>query len=130
MDESNSPKTVAAKAPRLSDMETFAIKRDSISPVERHLGLIKAMAIVMAVLIVAALMVIIVTIYGRLTARDVAKIIQERELKIPFESRVTSASIAEKGQMVLVIEDATGQELWHVGPSGSVLSKTRVIPSP
>ena len=58
------------------------------------------------------------------------KIIQENELKIPFESRVTSASIAEKGQMVLVIEDANGQELWHISPSGSVQRKTRVIPSP
>jgi hypothetical protein len=130
MDESNSPKTVAAKAPQLSDMETFAIKRESLSPVERHLGLIKAMAVVMAVLIVTALVVIVVTIYGRLTATDVVKIIQENELKIPFESRVTSASIAEKGQMVLVIEDATGQELWHISPSGSVQRKTRVIPSP
>ena len=130
MDESNNPKTVATKAPQLSDMETLAIRRDSLSPVERHLGLIKAMAIVMAVLIVAAVVVIVVTIYGRLTARDVVKIIQENELKIPFESRVTSASIAEKGQMVLIIEDATGQELWHVGPSGRVLSKTRVITSP
>ena len=130
MDESNSPKTVAAKAPQLSDMETFAIKRESLSPVERHLGLIKAMAIIMAVLIFAALAVIAVTIYGRLASVDATKNVQAHELTIPSDSQITSASLTEKGQVLLLLEDATGQQLWQVDPTGKVRRKTRVVQSP
>ena len=51
------------------------------------------MAIIMAVLIVAALAVIIVTIYGRLTAANSAKEIQQNELVIPADSLITGASL-------------------------------------
>ena len=40
------------------------------SPIVRHLGLIKAMSVIMAILIVAALVVIVVTIYSRLTVME------------------------------------------------------------
>ena len=55
MDQSNSAKMATTKAPQLADMETSAKTDTGLSPVERHLGLIKVMAIIMAVLIVAAL---------------------------------------------------------------------------
>ena len=97
MDQSNSAKMATTKAPQLAEMETLAKTTAPLSPVERHLGLIKVMAIIMAVLIVAALATIIVTIYGRLTVVDAAKTIQENELMIPFDSRVASASLTEKG---------------------------------
>ncbi len=61
------------KAPQLADMEPLASTDSALSSVERHLGLIKAMAIIMAVLIFSALAVIVVTIYSRITDLDAAK---------------------------------------------------------
>ena len=113
----------------MADMETLAIPGSALSPVERHLGLIKAMAIIMAVLIFAALAVIILTIYSRLTVMDVTKNVQEHELSIPFESRVTGASLTEKVHALLLLEDATGQQLWQVDPAGKVRRKTRFVQS-
>ena len=129
MDRNNSAKLATTKAPQLSEIETLAKTNSARSPVERHLGLIKAMAIIMAVLIVAALATIIVTIYGRLTVVDVAKTIQEYELIIPVDSRVAGASLAENGQTLLIVEDATGQQIWQVDEAGKVRRKTRIIQS-
>ena len=118
------------KAPQLSEIETLAKTNSARSPVERHLGLIKAMAIIMAVLIFAALAVIVVTIYSRITGVDATKNVQAHELMIPFDSQITSASLTEKGQVLLLLEDATGQQLWQVDPAGKVQRKTRIIQSP
>ena len=129
MEPNNSAKKAGTKAPRPAEIET-SVKTDSTrSPVERHLGLIKAMAIIMAVLIVAALATIIVTIYGRLNLIDAAKTIQEYELMIPADSRVTSASLSEKGQILLIVENATGQQLWQIDAAGKIRRKTRVVQS-
>ena len=119
----------STKAPQLSEIETLAKTNSARSPIERHLSLIKAMAIIMAVLIVAALTTIIVTIYGRLTDVDVAKTIQEYELIIPVDSRVAGVSLAENGQTLLIVEDATGQQIWQVDATGKVRRKTRIIQS-
>ena len=129
MDRNNSAKMATTKAPQLSEIETLAKMNSARSPVERYLGLIKAMAIIMAVLIVAALATIIFTIYGRLTVVDVAKTIQEYELIIPVDSRVASASLAENGQILLIVENATGQQIWQVDAAGKVRRKTRVMQS-
>ena len=126
MDRNNSAKMATTKAPQLSEIETLAKMNSARSPVERYLGLIKAMAIIMAVLIIAALATIIVTIYGRLTIVDAAKTIQEYELIIPMDSRVTGASLSEKGQILLIVENATGQQLWQVDADGKIRRKTRV----
>ena len=74
MDRNNSAKMATTKAPQLSEIETSAKTNSARSPVERHLGLIKALVIIMAVLIVAALATIIVTIYGRLTVVERLKL--------------------------------------------------------
>ena len=129
MDRNNSAKMATTKAPQLSGIETLAKTNSARSPVERHLGLIKAMVIIMAVLIVAALATIIVTIYSRLTVVDTAKTIQEYELIIPLDSRVASASLAENGQILLIVENATGQQIWQVDAAGKVRRKTRVMHS-
>ena len=129
MDRNNSAKLATTKAPQLSEIETLAKTNSARSPVERHLGLIKALVIIMAVLIVAALATIIVTIYGRLTVVDTAKTIQEYELIIPVDSRVASASLAENGQILLIVENATGQQIWQVDAAGKVRRKTRVMQS-
>ena len=129
MDRNNSAKLATTKAPQLSEIETSAKTNSARSPVERHLGLIKVMAIIMAVLIVAALATIIVTIYGRLTVVEEAKTIQENELIIPVDSRVASASLAENGQILLIVQSATGQQIWQVDAAGKVRRKTRVMQS-
>ena len=86
------------------------------------------MAIIMAILIVAALAVIIVTIYSRLTAANSAKAIQQSELVIPADSRITGASLGDKGQMLVIIEDKIGQQLWQLDASGKIQRKIRIAP--
>ena len=129
MDRNDSEKMATTKAPQLSEIETSAKTNSARSPVERHLGLIKVMAIIMAVLIVAALATIILTIYGRLTVVEEAKTIQENELIIPVDSRVVSASLAENGRILLIVQSATGQQIWQVDAAGKVRRKIRIIQS-
>ena len=123
MDQDNKAKAANTTAPQSSETNT-----EAPSAVVRNLGLIKAMAIIMAVLIVAALAVIIVTIYSRLTAANSAKAIQQSELVIPADSRITGASLGDKGQMLVIIEDKTGQQLWQLDASGKIRRKTRIAP--
>ena len=125
MIQSNSLKTADVTAPQSLEMAG-----STAPPVLRHLGLIKAMAIVMAVLIVAALSVIVVTIYSRLTDANAVRSIQQNKLVIPADSRVTSASLGHKGAMLLVIEDKAGQQLWQVDPTGKIRRKTRIAQTP
>lgn len=122
MNRNNSGKKLSATAPDSLEMA------DKVSsPVIRHLGLIKAMAIIMGLLIIAALSIIIVTIYGRLNSGNAAKAILENELVIPTDSHVVSASLGEKGQIILLIMDETGQEIWHLDRAGKVQRKTLII---
>ena len=123
MDQDNKAKAANTTAPQSSDVKT-----EAPSAVVRNLGLIKAMTIIMAVLIVAALAVIIVTIYSRLTAANSAKAIQQNELVIPTDSRITGASLGDKGQLLVIIEDKTGQQLWQLDASGKIQRKTRITP--
>jgi cell division protein FtsL len=123
MDQDNKAKAANTTAPQSSETIT-----EAPSAVVRNLGLIKAMAIIMAILIVAALAVIIVTIYSRLTAANSAKAIQKSELVIPADSRITGASLGDKGQMLVIIEDKTGQQLWQLDASGKIRRKTRIAP--
>jgi len=123
MDQDNKAKAANTTASQSSETNT-----EAPSAVVRNLGLIKAMAIIMAILIVAALAVIIVTIYSRLTAANSAKAIQQNELVIPPDSRITGASLGAKGQMLVIIEDKTGQQLWQLDASGKIQRKTRITP--
>ena len=121
MDRDNKAKLANTTAPQSSETSP-----EAPSAVVRNLGLIRAMAIIMAVLIVAALAVIIVTIYSRLTTANLAKAIQQNELVIPADSRVTSASFGPEGQMLVIIEDQAGQQLWRLDAAGKVQRKTRI----
>ena len=123
MDQDNKAKAANTTAPQSSETIT-----EAPSAVVRNLGLIKAMAIIMAILIVAALAVIIVTIYSRLTAANSAKAIQQSELVIPADSRITGASLGDKGQMLVIIEDKIGQQLWQLDASGKIQRKIRIAP--
>ena len=117
-----------AKVTNTIALQSSGINTEAPSAVVRNLRLIKAMAIIMAVLIVAALAVIIVTIYSRLTAANSAKAIQRNELVIPADSRITGASLGAKGQMLVIIEDKTGQQLWQLDASGKIQRKTHIAP--
>ena len=123
MDQDNKPKAVNTTAPQSSETNT-----EAPSAVVRNLGLMKGMAIIMAVLIVVALAVIIVTIYSRLTAANLAKAIQQNELVIPADGRITGASLGAKEQMLVIIEDQAGQQLWQLDASGKIQRKTRITP--
>jgi cell division protein FtsL len=123
MDQYNKAKAANTTAPQSSETNT-----EAPSAVVQSLGLIKVMAIIMAVLIVAALAVIIVTIYSRLTATNSAKAIQQNELVIPADSRIAGASLGAKGQMLVIIEDKTGQQLWQLDASGEIQRKTSIAP--
>ena len=123
MDQDNKAKAANTTAPQSSETIT-----EAPSAVVRNLGLIKAMTIIMAILIVVALVVIIVTIYSRLTAANSAKAIQQSELVIPADSRITGASLGDKGQMFVIIEDKIGQQLWQLDASGKIQRKIRIAP--
>jgi len=75
------------------------------------------MSVIMAILIVAALVVIVVTIYSRLTTEQNAEP-QQSEISLPAGARVSSASIGEKGQMLLLIEQDNRQQIWQFDRSG------------
>ena len=109
------------------DAETGAAKTEAPSAVIGHLGLIKAMSVIMAVLIVAALVTIIVTIYSRLTASNAVKEAREIELVVPADTRIISASDAEKGDMLVVLENDRGQMVWRIDGTGQVTQKMTVI---
>ena len=130
MDQSNSAKMATTKAPQTADIDPLATTDSTLSPIERHLGLIKAMAIIMAVLIFVALAVIVITVYSRLTGTVMTKNVQTHELIIPLDSRIHSASLTDKGQVLLFLEDSTGQQLWHVDPDGKVRRKTLFVQLP
>ena len=123
MGQDNKAKVTNTIAPQSSEINT-----EVPSAVVRNLRLIKAMAIIMAVLIVAALAVIFVTIYSRLTAANSAKEIQQNELVIPADSLITGASLGAKGKMLVIIEDKTGQQLWQLDALGKIQRKTRIAP--
>ena len=123
MDQDNKAKVASTIAPQSSGINT-----EAPSVVVQNLRLIKAMAIIMAVLIVAALAIIIVTIYSRLTAANSARAIQQNELVIPADSLITGASLGAKGKMLVNIEDKTSQQLWQLDASGKIQRKTRIAP--
>ena len=123
MDQDNKAKMANTTASRSSETNT-----EAPSAVVRKLGLIKAMAIIMAVLIVATLVVIIVTIHSRFPAGNAAKAIQQNELVIPADSLITGASLGAKGKMLVIIEDKTSQQIWQLDASGKIQRKTRIAP--
>ena len=110
-----------------SDAKTAMADGETPSAVIGHLGLIKAMSVIMAILIVAALVTIIVTIYSRMTASNAVKDAVEIELVVPADTRIISASDAEKGDMLLVLENAKGQMVWRVNGTGKVTQKMSII---
>lgn len=108
------------------DIKTGDVNAEVPSAVIGHLGLIKTMSVIMAVLIVAALVTIIVTIYSRMTAAYAVKEASEIELVLPADTRIISASDADKGDMLIVLENDKGQMVWRINGTGRVTQKMMV----
>jgi hypothetical protein len=108
------------------DIKTGDVNAEVPSAVIGHLGLIKTMSVIMAVLIVAALVTIIVTIYSRMTAANAVKEASEIELFLPADTRIISASDADKGDMLIVLENDRGQMVWRINGTGRVTQKMMV----
>ena len=88
------------------------------SSIVRHLGLIKAMSVIMAIMIVVVLVVIVVTIYSRLTAMEQNAELQRSQISLPAGARVGSASLGGQGQMLFLIEQDNLQQIWQFDRSG------------
>ena len=99
---------------------------DFQSSIVRHLGLIKAMSVIMGILIAAALVVIVVTIYSRLTAMEQNAELRRAEISLPLGARVSSASFGEKGQMILLIEQDDRQQIWQYDRSGRLKRRIEI----
>ena len=84
------------------------------------------MSVIMAILIVAALMVIMVTIYSRLTTMEQNAEPRQSEIILPEGARVTSASLGQKGQILLLIEQENRQQIWHFDRSGRLQRQTEL----
>ena len=96
------------------------------SPIVRHLGLIKAMSVIMAVLIVAALVLIVVTILSRLTAMENSAEPRQSSITLPAGARVSSASIGDKGQMLLLVDHENRQDLWQFDRAGRLQQQIKI----
>ena len=84
----------------------------------RHLGAIKAAAVIMAVLIIVLTAVLVATIISRLSGSAASP--DSAELTLPAGAEVRAASAADKGY-VLLVDTPDGQEVWRVSPSGERL---------
>ena len=71
------------------------------------------MSVIMAILIIVALAVIVVTIYSRLTVMERNAEPRQSDISLPAGARVSNASIGGKGQMLLLIEQDDRQQIWH-----------------
>ena len=80
----------------------------------------------MAVLIVAALVVIVVTIYSRLTEMEQNSEPWQSEINLPAGARVISANTGEKGQMLLLIEQDNRQQIRQFDRSGQLLRQFEI----
>ena len=84
----------------------------------RHLGAIKAAAVIMTVLIIVLTAVLVATIISRLSGRTAPP--DATELTLPAGAEVRAASAADNGY-ILVVDTPNGQEIWRVSPFGDQL---------
>ncbi len=80
----------------------------------------------MAILIVAALVVIAVTIYSRITAMENSAEPRQSSISLPAGARVSSASIGDKGQMLLLVDYENRQHLWQFGRAGRLQQQIEI----
>jgi len=80
----------------------------------------------MAILIVAVLVVIVVTIYSRLTAMENSAEPRQSSITLPVGARVSSASIGDKGQRLLLVDNENRQHLWQFDRAGRLQQKIEI----
>jgi len=83
----------------------------------------------MAILIVAALAVIVLTIYSRLTAMENTVEPHQSSITLPAGARVSSASLGEKGQMLLLVDHENRQHLWQLDRAGRLQQQIEILTS-
>ena len=84
------------------------------------------MSVIMATLIIVSLVVIVVTIYSRLTAMGQNAEPRQSEISLPDGARISSASVGEEGQMLLLIEQENRQQIWQFDQSGRLQRKIEI----
>ena len=94
------------------------------SAIMRNLGMIKAAAIIMGVLIIVLTAVVIGTIASRLAKMSAPP--ETVELMVPDGVSIHSAS-ADEGGFVLIVEGPEGSEIWRLSPSGAREQTIRII---
>ena len=101
-------------------LENSDSEHDTMEPpfTTRHLGAIKAAAVILAVLIIVLTAVLVATIISRLSGMAAPP--DTAELALPAGAEVRAASAADNGY-VLVVDTPNGQEIWRVSPSGERL---------
>jgi len=97
---------------------------DAPSAIVRHIGMIKAAAIIMGVLIIILTAVVIGTIASRLSRMSAPP--DTVTLAIPEGARVVSAAADDDG-MTVVIEAASGSEIWRLSKSGKRLQTITLV---
>ena len=80
----------------------------------------------MGILIVVALVVIVVTIYSRLTAMENSAEPRQSSITLPAGARVSSASLGDKGQMLLLVDHENQQYLWQFDRAGRLQQQIEI----
>ena len=94
------------------------------SVIVRNLGMIKAAAIIMGVLIIVLTAVVIGTIASRLAKMSAPP--ETVSLALPEGMSVRAAS-ADEGGFVLVVDGPDGTEIWRLSPDGARDQTIRII---
>ena len=94
------------------------------SAIVRHLGMIKAAAIIMGVLIIVLTAVVIGTIASRLAKMGAPP--AEMSISLPQDVMLRSASADDDG-FVLVVDTSQGTQIWRLSPNGERLRTIDVV---
>ena len=94
------------------------------SAIVRHLGMIKAAAIIMGVLIIVLTAVVIGTIALRLA--KMVKPTTEMSISLPAGVTLRSASADDDG-FILVVDTSQGTQIWRLSPDGERLRTIDVV---
>ncbi|MEL0195881.1 MAG: hypothetical protein VW870_02470 [Rhodobiaceae bacterium] len=94
------------------------------SAIVRNLGMIKAAAIIMGVLIIVLTAVVIGTIASRLAKMSAPP--ETVSLPLPEGATIRAAS-ADDGGFVLIVDGPEGSEIWRLTPDGERQQTIRIV---
>lgn len=99
--------------------------QEAPSAIVRNLGMIKAAAIIMGVLIIVLTIVVIGTIASRLAGMSAPP--ADLTLAIPAGSEIRAASSNDSG-MMLVVDTPASQQIWQLSADGKRVKTIIVVP--